>query len=183
MRKLACKAALPRGKKHDNTITPPHVSTKSLSVTSGDSSVCLVVSETADGAGLWISDAQDSLKGIAIYRNKEQMAIGLRSGKGILAAALSVDAATGEGQLQLTQASGETVVLTATEIVTAVKALTRLCPCPVPAKAAKAAKAAKPKVKAAKPKVKAAKLKVPRVKKDKPESSEAGGLSGEGLNG
>ena len=108
MRKLACKAALPRGKKHDNTITPPHVSTKSLSVTSGDSSVCLVVSETADGAGLWISDAQDSLKGIAIYRNKEQMAIGLRSGKGILAAALSVDAATGEGQLQLTQASGET---------------------------------------------------------------------------
>ena len=159
MKKCNSKVAAPRGKKNDNTISPPRINAKSLAIKSGDGNVSLVLSEAPEGVGLWINDAKNPCNGVTIYKVGNQMAVGVRVNGSALAAALTADSENGEGLLQLTKADGETVVLTATEIVNAVKGLAKLCACPT-AKKSKPKKAPKPDkappIKAAKRKAKPA---------------------------
>jgi hypothetical protein len=127
MKKLSMKAARPRGKKHDNTITPPHAVVESLSIKSGDGATELVACQMRDGVGLWISDTAHPEHGISVYKIREEMAMGVRAQGGTTyGIALTVDADTGEGLLQLTTAGGETVLLTASEIIMAVKSINKL---------------------------------------------------------
>ena len=160
-KKLKMKAVTPRGKKHGNTINPPHVSTDSVTCLSDDGSVELVVAKMSSGAGLWIQPPNNPLLGVAVYMSGKEMAVGIRVGNGALATAISADPDTGESHVQLTTADGEVVVLSGTDIVNAVRNVGKILPgCCKAAKKAKAPRVAAPK-------------KVKKAKKGKKAKKEA----------
>jgi hypothetical protein len=173
MKKASCKAVSPKGKKTANTITPPHIITKSVTIASDDGTNELVISAMSHGAGFWITRNKEATNCIAIYSSDNEMAIGIHKGNGPLVACLCADSNTGEGILQLVTATGECVQLTATQIVNAVRSIDKLMTPTVPkAKAkAKAPKAAKVPTPAA-PKVAKPKKAKKKPAADAPESTE-----------